>query len=95
MTKEELISKIAEQVNLPKAGVNRCLKAFIEVVSDALQKGERLRLPDFGTFEVKERAQRKGRNPQTGEIITIPARKVVVFRTSKRLKDLVNNLAAK
>jgi DNA-binding protein HU-beta len=89
MTKAELIEKVAEKVELPKARVDRCLKAFIEVVENALQNGERIALPGFGVFLVKKRKARKGRNPQTGEVMEIPARKVVVFKPAKYLKNSI------
>jgi DNA-binding protein HU-beta len=90
MTKAELIARAAEKAGVSKKQADRCLKAIIEVIEDALQKGERIALPGFGVFQVKERAARKGRNPQTGEEITIPARKVVVFKAAKQLRELIN-----
>jgi DNA-binding protein HU-beta len=90
MTKAELVARIAEKAGVSKKAADRCLKAFIEAVEDALQKGERIALPGFGIFQVRERAARKGRNPRTGEIMTIPARKVVVFKAAKQLRELLN-----
>ncbi|MEO2153613.1 MAG: HU family DNA-binding protein [Aquificae bacterium] len=90
MTKAELIARAAEKAGVSKKQADRCLKAIIEVIEDALQKGERIALPGFGVFQVKERAARKGRNPQTGEVIEIPARKVVVFKAAKQLRELIN-----
>ena len=89
MTKAELIAKVAEKAGVSKKQADRCLKAFIEVITEALQKGEKIALPGFGIFQVKERSERKGRNPRTGEIITIPARKVVVFKPAKQLRELI------
>ena len=89
MTKAELIARAAEKAGVSKKQADRCLKAFIEVITDALQKGEKIALPGFGIFQVKERSERKGRNPRTGEIITIPARKVVAFKPAKQLKELI------
>ena len=66
------------------------LKAFIDVVSEEMQKGEKIQLVGFGTFEVSERAAREGRNPQTGETMTIAASKSPKFKAGKALKDLVN-----
>jgi DNA-binding protein HU-beta len=89
MTKAELIAKAAEKAGVSKKQADRCLKAFIEVITEALQKGEKIALPGFGIFQVKERSERKGRNPRTGEIITIPARKVVAFKPAKQLRELI------
>ncbi|RTZ58053.1 MAG: DNA-binding protein [Gammaproteobacteria bacterium] len=89
MTKAELIARAAEKAGVSKKQADRCLKAFIEVITDALQKGEKIALPGFGIFQVKERSERKGRNPRTGEIITIPARKVVAFKPAKQLRELI------
>ena len=89
MTKAELIARAAEKAGVSKKQADRCLKAFIEVIVDALQQGEKIAIPGFGIFQVKERAARKGRNPRTGEIITIPARKVVHFKPAKQLRELI------
>ena len=89
MTKAELIAKAAEKAGVSKKQADRCLKAFIEVITEALQKGEKKALPGFGNFQVKERSEWKGRNPRTGEIITIPARKVVAFKPAKQLRELI------
>ena len=89
MTKAELVARIAEQAGVSKKQADRCLKAFIEALVDALQKGEKVAIPGFGIFQVKERAARKGRNPKTGEEITIPARKVVHFKPAKQLRELI------
>jgi DNA-binding protein HU-beta len=89
MTKAELVAKIAEKSGVSKKTADRYLKAFAEVITDALRKGERIPIPGFGIFQVRERRARKGRNPQTGEIMTIPARKVVVFKPAKQLRNLI------
>ncbi len=90
MTKAELIARAAEKAGVSKKQADRCLRAFVEVIEDALAKGERVAIPGFGVFQVRERAARKGRNPRTGEEITIPARKIVHFKAAKQLRDLVN-----
>ena len=90
MTKAELIARAAEKAGVSKKQADRCLKAFVEVIEDALAKGERVAIPGFGVFQVRERAARKGRNPRTGEVITIEARKVVHFKAAKQLRELVN-----
>ncbi len=89
MTKAELIARAAEKAGVSKKQADRCLKAFIEVITDALQKGEKIALPGFGIFQVRQRSERKGRNPRSGEIITIPARKVVAFKPAKQLRELI------
>ena len=89
MTKAELIARVAEKAGVSKKQADRCLKAFIEAIVDALQKGERVAIPGFGIFSVRERAERRGKNPRTGETIIIPARKVVHFKPAKQLKELI------
>lgn len=90
MNKAELISAVAQQSGLTKKDSEAAIDAFISVVEDTLSKKEKVVLVGFGTFEVKERAARKGRNPQTKEEITIPASKAPVFKAGKALKDKVN-----
>ena len=81
---------MAEKTQLSKKDADAALKAFIDVVSEELKKGEKIQLVGFGTFEVSERAAREGRNPQTGETMTISASKSPKFKAGKALKDLVN-----
>ena len=90
MNKSDLIDAIAGKSGLTKADAGRALDGFIQSVEDALKKGDSVALVGFGTFEVKERAERKGRNPQTGEEITIKAAKIPSFKAGKSLKDAVN-----
>ena len=90
MNKTELIAAMAEQNELSKKDAEAALKAFIDVVSEELKKGEKVQLVGFGTFEVSERAAREGRNPATGETMTIAASKSPKFKAGKALKDLVN-----
>jgi len=90
MNKSELIDAIAESSELTKADAGRALDGFISAVTSALGKGDAVALVGFGTFAVKERAERKGRNPQTGEEITIKAAKIPSFKAGKALKDSVN-----
>ena len=90
MNKAELVSAIADKAELSKKDAEAALKAFTDVVTEDLQKGEKRQLVGFGTFEVSERAARTGRNPQTGEEMTIPASKAPKFKAGKALKDLVN-----
>lgn len=90
MNKAELVSAIADKAELSKKDAEAALKAFTDVVTEELQKGEKIQLVGFGTFEVSERAARTGRNPQTGEEMTIPASKAPKFKAGKALKDSVN-----
>jgi len=90
MNKAELITSMAEKSELTKKDAEKALKAFMESVQDSLGKGEKVQLVGFGTYEVKERAARVGRNPKTREEIQIPASKVPVFKAGKDLKELVN-----
>ncbi|HEB77703.1 MAG TPA: HU family DNA-binding protein [Methylothermaceae bacterium] len=89
MNKSELINAIAEKANLTKADAARALDAFIDSVADALKKGEPVTLIGFGTFTVKERKERQGRNPRTGEPMVIKAAKIPAFKPGKTLKDAV------
>ncbi|WP_029520722.1 MULTISPECIES: HU family DNA-binding protein [unclassified Persephonella] len=89
MTKAELVAKVAAQAGTTKAAAERCVNAFVAALTEALEKGERVALPGLGVFNVKERKARKGRNPRTGEVIKIPARKVVTFHPAKSLKERV------
>ncbi|GHB10385.1 nucleoid-associated protein HU-beta [Salinicola rhizosphaerae] len=90
MNKSELIEAIAASADIPKAAATRALDAMVESVSDSLKKGDSVALVGFGTFSVKERAARTGRNPQTGKPINISAAKVPSFKAGKALKDAVN-----
>ncbi len=90
MNKAELIAKIAEEAELSKKSAEAALNAFIGAIEGALKKGDKVQLVGFGSFEVRKRAARKGRNPQTKEEIKIPASKAPVFKAGKALKDLVN-----
>lgn len=90
MNKTELIDAIASQADLPKAAAARALDAFIDSVTGALKAGDSVTLVGFGAFEVKERAARTGRNPQTGNPISIAAAKIPGFKAGKGLKVAVN-----
>ena len=90
MNKTELVAAMAEQTQLSKKDAEAALKAFIDVVSEEMKKGEKVQLVGFGTFEVSERAAREGRNPATGESMVIKASKAPKFKAGKALKDLVN-----
>lgn len=90
MNKSELIDAIAASADIPKAAAGRALDAMIDSIGGALKEGEQVALVGFGTFQVKERAARTGRNPQTGAPIEIKAAKVPSFKAGKALKDAVN-----
>lgn len=90
MTKTELISEISQKTALSKKDSESALNSIIDTISSALVNGDKVQLTGFGVFEVKERAERIGRNPRTKEEITIPASKTPVFKAGKALKDAVN-----
>ena len=90
MNKSDLIAAIAAKTGETKKDAEATLNAFIDVVTEALVKGDKVQLVGFGSFEVRKRAARKGRNPQTKEEIKIPASKSPVFKAGKALKELVN-----
>lgn len=89
MNKAELINAAAEKAGLSKKDTEAVLNSIIEVISDALAEGDKVQLVGFGAFEVKNRAERTGRNPKTKEPIKIPASKVPVFKPGRALKDAV------
>lgn len=90
MNKSQLIEKIAESADISKASAGRALDSFIESVTGALKEGDSVALVGFGTFNVRDRAARTGRNPQTGATIEIAAAKVPSFKAGKALKDACN-----
>ena len=90
MNKAELVAAIAEKTGLKKTDAEKALKAFVDVVSDELIKGEKVQLVGFGTFEVQKRPARTGRNPRTGKTMKIKASKAPKFKAGKALKDAVN-----
>ncbi|MBQ0042519.1 MAG: HU family DNA-binding protein [Lachnospiraceae bacterium] len=90
MNKQELVAAMAENAGLTKKDAEAALKAFTDVVTAELKKGEKIALVGFGTFEVSTRAAREGRNPQTGKSMKIAASKAPKFKAGKALKDAVN-----
>ena len=90
MNKTELIDAVAASADLPKAAAGRALDAMIEAISKALKDGDQVSLVGFGTFAVKERAARTGRNPKTGESIEIKAAKTPAFKPGKGFKDAIS-----
>lgn len=89
MNKTELISAVAEKAEMTKKDAEKAVNAILSSVEDALAQGDKVQLVGFGTFEVRERAARKGRNPQTGKEILISATKVPAFKPGKALKEAV------
>jgi DNA-binding protein HU-beta len=90
VNKTELVSSVAEKTELTKKDAEKAVNAIFASIEEALAKGDKVALVGFGTFEVRERAARKGRNPQTGAEITIAAAKVPAFKAGKALKDAVS-----
>ena len=90
MNKSELIEAVAASADIPKAAAGRAVDAMIEAVTGALKNDDQVVLVGFGTFSVKDRASRTGRNPQTGQPIEIAAAKIPSFKAGKALKDAVN-----
>ena len=90
MNKTYSITPIAESADISKKDSEKALKAFVDVVTEELKKGEKVQLVGFGTFEVSERAAREGRNPQTGKTMKIEACKAPKFKAGKALKDAIN-----
>ena len=90
MNKTELVSLIAEKADITKKDAEKTLVAVLDSIEETLVKGDKVQLVGFGTFEVRERAARTGRNPQTGADITIPAARVPAFKPGKALKDAVS-----
>ena len=90
MNKVELVASMAEKAELTKVDAEKALKAFIDVVTEEMKKGGKVQLVGFGTFETVQRAEREGRNPATGEPMTIKASVAPKFKAGKALKDTVN-----
>ncbi len=89
MTKNDLIEKVAKRSNLTKRASSDAVNAVFDLISDALGKGEKIVITGFGTFLIRSRAARRGRNPQTGEPIQIPTKKTPGFTAGKTIKRLV------
>ncbi len=90
MNKQEVITKVAEKAGVTKKDATLVVNAFVDVIKESLAKKNPVRLIGFGTFDVRKRAERKGRNPRSKQEIKIPARIVPVFRASSTLKEMVN-----
>ena len=90
MNKSDLIAAVAAKTGETKKSAETSINAIVDVISEALAKGDKIQLVGFGSFEVRQRAARKGRNPQTGKELKISAKKAPVFKAGKALKDAVN-----
>ncbi|MGI6422084.1 MAG: HU family DNA-binding protein [Syntrophomonadaceae bacterium] len=90
MNKTDLISEVADRTGMTKKDVEKVVNAFFSTIENTLKSGDKVQLIGFGTFEVRDRQARKGRNPQTGEEISIPAARVPAFKAGKALKDAVD-----
>ena len=89
MNKTELIAAVAEKTDLSKKDADAAVSAVLGAITDALKAGDKIQLVGFGTFEVRNRAAKQGRNPRTCETMTVPASKVPAFKAGKALKDAV------
>jgi DNA-binding protein HU-beta len=89
LNKQDLVAAVADKAGMTKKDAEKAINAFVESVTEALQKGDKVSLVGFGSFEVRTRAARSGRNPQTGAAIKIPAGNVPAFRPGKELRDSV------
>ena len=90
MTKRELVIQVSNKLGLTQSEVSKVIESTFDTISEALAKGERWELRDFGVFEVKTRASRIGRNPRTGAQVPVPERRVVTFRPGKKMKEVVS-----
>ncbi|MBS5113376.1 MAG: HU family DNA-binding protein [Coprobacillus cateniformis] len=90
MNKTELVEKVAESAGLTKTQAEAAINAFVETITDGLKAGDKITLKGFGTFEVRQRDAREGRNPRTGETMTIAASKAPAFKASSALKNVIN-----
>lgn len=90
MTKAEIVEKVYERAGFPKRESYEIVESAFELLREELRQGEKVKIAGFGNFTVKEKASRRGRNPQTGEEIEIPARRVLTFKPSNVLRDALN-----
>ena len=90
MTKADLVKAVSEKANCPKKDAEMAINTVIDCITDAVAQGEKVQIVGFGTFEVRERGEKKCKNPRTGEQMITPAKKAPVFKAGKALKDAVN-----
>lgn len=91
MTKADLVEKVSKEAEMTKKDAEQLVEIIFESIVGSLNKGEKIELRGFGSFRVRERNARKGRNPKTGEAVDIPAKRVAYFKPGKELKELINN----
>ena len=91
MTKAELVIKVAEKINLTEKETEVIVDSFFECITRALSEGEKVELRGFGSFRVKRRKARNGRNPKSGEMVAVPEKNVPFFKAGQELRNLVNN----
>jgi integration host factor subunit beta len=91
MTKAELVERVAEKINLTKKQTEAIVNILLSSITEALGKGDKVELRGFGSFRIRERNPREGRNPKTGETVSIPAKKVPFFKAGKELREMVDN----
>jgi len=90
MTKADLVEKVAQQADMTKKDAEQLVEIIFESITDTLNRGEKIELRGFGSFRVRERNARKGRNPKTGVSVSIPAKRVAYFKPGKELKEIIN-----
>lgn len=91
MTKAELVERVAERVNLPKKDTEVIVNTVFKGITDALSRGDKVELRGFGSFRLRNRSSREGRNPKTGDTVSIPAKKIPFFKPGKELRETVDN----
>jgi len=89
MTKKDIVLRIADQTNLKQIEIKKVVQATFDCILEALERGEKIELRNFGVFKIKQRKPRTGRNPRTGEVVPVPARKSVVFRPGLEMKKRI------
>lgn len=90
MTKADLVEEVAKQVEVPKKDAEKIVKTIFDSITTALHRGEKIELRGFGSFRLRERKARIGRNPKTGETVNVPSKKVPYFKAGKELKEIIN-----
>ncbi|GJM45503.1 MAG: hypothetical protein DHS20C21_23450 [Gemmatimonadota bacterium] len=95
ITKQDLVDRISDQLSCRKLDTRKIMQRFLEEITEELAKRNRLEFREFGVFEIKYRAPRKARNPQTGDTVDVPAREVVLFKPGRKLKELAERTVSK
>ncbi len=91
MTKADLVEQVAKEAEMTKKDAEQLVEIIFDSITESLNRGEKIELRGFGSFRVRERNSRMGRNPKTGESVAIPAKRVAYFKPGKELKELINN----